>query len=315
MKDSLKRIIAVGVSSFLMIPTVIFSKKIDKCDIEKCDTTFVDDCDLAPLVVETTTTCSTTTSVITTTATSTSTTIVTTTEKIDKYKNIRFLEGLKNNDLTIDELDNFIIRYCGFAKLSYDDALEVLKSNLSSIENDYQSIRGGIMCSLFMYANENGILKVHTDDREIREEMTQEDKENLMIEFCDNLCLSVEDKYIVLSAFREETGRGVSERCVYDNNYGGIRIYNEEGCNGEYGKFSTPEFGIYRQVKCVNGKLINIHNEGVYDIDSVAYEFACRYNPDYASLYSQKILGWVYDVQNDYGDFSKINSPYTYIKK
>ena len=60
---------------------------------------------------------------------------------------------MKNNDLSIEELDSFIKRYSSLAKLSYEDALKVIDENIDSIENDYNSIRGGIMCSLFSYVN------------------------------------------------------------------------------------------------------------------------------------------------------------------
>lgn len=260
-------------------------------------------------IVSTTTTMNTTTTTnAITTTTSTTTTVVTTTEPVDIYKHIRNLEQLKNNDLSIEDLDLFINKYASYTKLSYEEALEVINNNIETIENDYQSIRGGIMCTLFSYSNDNGLLSVYTEDRDIRVDMTQQEKESIMIEFCDNLCMCTDDKYIVLSAFREETGRGISEMCVYNNNYGGIRIYGEAGCNGEYGKYSTPEFGIYREVKCVGNKLSNIRSNGTTDINSVVYAFACRYNPEYADHYSSKISGWVYDVQRDYGDFSNTES-------
>lgn len=248
------------------------------------------------------------------TTTSTVTTTVATTEVVDQYKDIRQFEKLKNNNLSIEEIDLFIKRYSEFSKLSYDEALDVLNNNIESIENDYVSIRGGIMCSLFSYSNENGYLKVHTEDREIRENMTQEDKEYLIIEFCDNLGLSYDDICIVIAAFREETGNGTSYKCVNDNNYGGIRIYGEEGCNGEYGMYSTPEFGIYRHVKCVSNKLIDIRNQEINDLESVVYNFAYRYNRDYASQYSNKILNWVYNVQDDYESFDYGSLQKRYIK-
>ena len=242
-----------------------------------------------------------------TTIPTTEATTIPTTEPttIDEYKNIRNLELLKNNDLKIEELDEFIKEYSNYTKLSYEESIKVINENIESIENEYKSIRGGIMCTLFTYSNEMGNLSPYTENREIREEMTQEEKEKIMIEFCDNLCMETDDKYIVLSAFREETGCGTSHKCIYDNNYGGIRIYGEAGCNGEYGRYSTPEFGIYREVKLVNKKLTSIRENGTNDLNSVVYAFARRYNPDYASEYSGKIMKWVYKVQNDYGDFTK----------
>lgn len=257
--------------------------------------------------IESTTT-STTNTTTTVSTTTTTTTVVTTTEPIDIYKHIRNLESLKNNDLAIEDLDLFINKYAGYTKLSYDEALDIINNNIDTIENDYQSIRGGIMCTLFSYSNDNGLLSVYTNDKEIRPEMTCEEKEKIMIEFSDNLCMCNDDKYIVLAAFREETGRGISERCVYDNNYGGIRIYGEAGCNGEYGMYSTPEFGMYREVKLIYNKLVSIRSNGASDINSVIYSFACRYNPDYADHYAGKISGWVSNVQSEYGDFTSIDS-------
>lgn len=258
----------------------------------------------------TTTTTVTTTSIVTTT-----TSIVTTKEVIDEFRDIRKYENLKNNDLSIEELDSFIKRYSSLAKLSYEDALKVIDENIDSIENDYNSIRGGIMCSLFSYSCDNGILSPYAMDKETRVDMTQEEKENIMIEFCNNLGLNSDDISIVISVFREETGNGTSSRCVNDNNYGGIRIYGEAGCNGEYGIYSTPEFGIYRQVKCVSNKLLNIRGDGINDLNSVVYSFACRYNPQYADTYSSKIMGWLYNVQSDYGDFSDKTESKCYTKK
>lgn len=259
--------------------------------------------EVIPPVAQITTALKTTTTTVTTTTQTT-----TTTEPVDEYKDIRNLEMLSNNDLSISELKDFIVKYSGYAKLDYKDALKVINDNVETIESDYSSIRGGIMCTLFTYSNEQGILSPYTSDREIREDMTQEEKESIMIEFCDNLCMCNDDKYIVLSAFREETWNGTSSRCVYDNNYGGIRIYGEAGCNGEYGMYSTPEFGIYREVKLIYNKLVSIRNNGTSDINSVVYSFACKYNPEYASTYSNKIMGWVYNVQNEYGDFSSSSS-------
>lgn len=247
----------------------------------------------------------TVTTVVTTTTTTT--TAVTTTEPVDEYKKIRNLELLKNNDLSIEELNNFIVKYASYTKLNYDEALYAINENIDSVENDYESIRGGIMCILFSYSNNAGILSPYTYDKEVREDMTQEEKEKTMIEFCDNLCMSNDDKSIVLAAFREETGCGTSYRCVQDNNYGGIRIYGEAGCNGQYGMYSTPEFGMYREVKLIYNKLVSIRSNGTNDLNSVVYAFAKRYNPDHADMYSGKILNWVYNVQNDYGNFSEVS--------
>jgi len=238
-----------------------------------------------------------------------STTVTTTTENVDQFKNIRKFECLKNNDLEIEQLDIFIRKYASFSKLSYEDALNVLSENIESVELDYESIRGGIMCNLFSYSNNNGILSVYTNDKEIREDMNQQEKEEKIIEFCNNLSLCDDDISLILAVFREETGNGTSYRCINDNNYGGIRIYGEEGCNGEYGMYSTPEFGAYRHVKCIFNKLKNIRGNGNNDLESVVYEFAYNYNRDYASTYSSKILNWIYSVRDDYDSFNNDEFP------
>ena len=198
MNGYMKKIIALSISSISFLPSVfVSSASIRSGEIDSNDSSYIesidDDID-SDICIETTTE---TTEMVTTES------LVTTTEPVDVFKDIRFLENLSNNDLSIEELDNFIIRYCELSKLSYDVALDVLKDNIDTIESDYISIRGGIMVSLFDYSTNNGILSPYTENRVIREDMTQEEKENIMLEFCDNLCLSVEDKYIVLSAFRE----------------------------------------------------------------------------------------------------------------
>ena len=311
MKKSIKNIKVFVCSAVLLFPLVSstysdnaksnaileIESEYDNKEVE-IETTYVE-----PTLEVTTTTVTTTMPV--------TTTVVTTTEPVDEYKHIRNLEVLKNNDLTIEELDFFINKYAGYTKLSYEDALKVINDNIDSIESDYQSIRGGIMVTLFNHSNEIGLLSPYTCDREIREDMTQEEKESTMLEFCDNLCMCNDDKAIVLAAFREETGRGTSYMCVQNNNYGGIRIYGEAGCNGEYGMYSTPEFGMYREVSLINKKLTSIRSEGTSELSSVVYSFACRYNPDYADHYSGKILNWVYDVYNDYGDFTSKQKVYS----
>ena len=305
-KNSIK--IKIFVAATLILPTVGALSIANKNETKELEMIHADDNMVEELTTEPTTLVeSTTTTVESTTTMVTTTTVVTTTEPVDIYKHLRHLELLNNNDLSIEELDSFINKYAGYAKLSYDEALQVINDNIDSIK-EYESIRGGIMCTLFSYSNEIGLLSPYTENREIRPDMTQEEKESIMIEFSDNLCMCVDDKYIVLSAFREETGRGISDMCVYNNNYGGIRIYGEAGCNGEYGRYSTPEFGMYREVSLINKKLKSIRENGTNDIGSVVYAFACRYNPDYADHYSGKIMNWVYDVQNDYGDFSNTES-------
>lgn len=316
MENDLKKIIGVTISTIALVPAVIMGKATFG-DYKKDVSSYNDnEKSISSQDNDVLTTNNATEAIyVVPTETVVITTEPTTVEIIDEFKDIRFLENLKNNDLSIDELFKFIIRYCEFSKLSYETGLDVIKNNVQSIENDYQSIRGGIMCTLFDYSTQNGLLSPYTNDREIREEMTQEEKESTLIEFSDNLCLSSEDKYIVLAAFREETGNGTSRKCVYDNNYGGIRVYGEAGCNGQYGMYSTPEYGMFRQVKLISKKLNDIHSNGTYDLNSVVYSFASRYNPEHASTYSSKIMNWVNKVQNDYGDFSNLNYEKVYTIK
>ena len=164
------------------------------------------------IVIETTTTTSLTTTIVTT---PTTTIPVTTIPPVDIYKDIRFLEDVSNNDLTIEELNKFIIKYSSLAHYSYYDALDIIKNNLDSINKDYDSIKGGIMCTLFETASENNVLSGYCDSSIIElRNMTLEEQESIMLEMCDNLSLTTDEKLIVLAIFRHETGNGESNLCL-----------------------------------------------------------------------------------------------------
>lgn len=245
------------------------------------------------------TTAVTTTIPVTTTVTTT--TKVTTT--VDQYREIRELEKLSNNDLTLEELDDFIVKYSKLSHYSYKSAVEIIKENKDTIENDYNSIKGGIMQILFESASDNDILSGYCsyDKLELRE-MSLEEKEAIMLEMCDNLGLNSDEKLIVLAIFRWETGWGESNLCVNSNNYGGMRLGS-----GEFAIYQTPEYGIYRTVNCVSRHINNQKANGYTSLDSIVAGMSSSYCPSTAADWANKILGFTYGVASDYNYFEEGN--------
>lgn len=251
----------------------------------------------------TTTTIQTTTTAQTTTTTTTTETTTTTTEPVDEYKDIRFLEELDNNDLSIDELDDFIEKYSSYSHYSYEQSLDIIKNNLESINNDYESIKGGIMCTLFESASENNVLSGYCSyDKIEQRDMTLQEQEEIMLEMCDNLSLSTNEKLVALAIFRHETGNGTSSRCVNDNNYGGIRLGS-----GEYAIYQTPEYGIYRTLMCINNHMKRSLANGNTSLEAFVYGVATGYNGPYADVWTSKILEFVGYVSSDYNNFENGN--------
>lgn len=245
----------------------------------------------------------TTTSVIETTTLTTTIPPITTTTTEDIYKDIRFLEYVDNNDCNLEELNDFIIKYSALSKYSYYEALELIKNNLDSISSDYISIKGGIMCTLFESASDANLLRGYCSYDIIEQrEMSLEEQEQIMLEMCDNLNLSKDEKLIVLAVFRHETGNGTSRRCVSDNNYGGIRL-----SSGEYAIYQTPEYGIYRTVMCIRRHINNQKNNGYTSLDSIVSGMSYSYCPATAIEWTNKILEFVGYASTDYNNFENGN--------
>ena len=246
------------------------------------------------------TTTSTTSTSTSTTSTSTSTTVCTT-ESI--YKDIMFLYGI-DDSYSLEDIDYLVSKYSGYCNLPYDTCVSILNDNIDSVLN-YNSFEEGIMRTLFEISSDMGLLSSYcTDGNKVVKEMDRDSKESIMIDMCNVMGISDDDKKIILAIFRWETGHGMSSLCAYSNNYGGIRVYN-----GEFGIYQTPEYGMYRAIECMYGHICRAHDDGCYDIYSVVNNMSYSYCPYTAGDWANSINDMIYSV-DDYYDFDS-----GYVKK
>lgn len=237
----------------------------------------------------------------TTTSSFTTTTVVTTTESI--YKDIMFLYNIDNN-YSLEDINYIIIKYSDYCNLSYDASISILKDNIEDIIN-YNSLEEGIMCTLFERGSDLGLLSSYcTNESKITKDIDRDTKEKIMIDMCDVMGIIDNDKKIILSIFRWETGNGTSNLCVNSNNYGGIRVYN-----GEFGIYQTPEYGMYRAILCIYNHICSARNNGCNDTYSIINHMSYAYCPGTASDWSNSINNMFYSVDNYYDFDSK------YVKK
>lgn len=227
--------------------------------------------------------------------------IIETTESttINPYSEIMFLENVDSN-VSLEDLNDFIIKYAFYSKYSYSDAVNIIYNNLDTIISDYSTLKGGIMCTLFNSASNDGLLSSTCNYSSVeKRDMTLEEKEVIMLDMCDALGLSNTDKTIVLAIFRHETGNGTSNRCVNDNNYGGIKV-------GEYfGVYQTPEYRIYKAIMCIDGHIErNKSKMGTSDMYTIVSSMSYSYCPGTASDWTSKIISFTNKVSEDYSDFS-----------
>lgn len=239
-------------------------------------------------------TCPTSTSTTTSTTTTTTTTTITTTT--NKYSEIMFLDNIDNN-YNIEQINDFIIKYSSYSHFSYDEAISIIKDNLDHITSNYSSLETGVMCTLFDTAVESNILSNYCsyDVIELRE-MDRDQKEAIMLDICDSFGISSNDKKIILAIFRWETGHGQSNLCVNSNNYGGIRVGN-----GEFGRYQTPEYGMYSAIKCIIGHINRSKEQtGSYEIYDILNHMSKSYCPGTAQDWTNKVYSMVNNVEDDY---------------
>ena len=238
--------------------------------------------------------------------TSTETTTVTTTKIIETtvpttvnpYSDILFLNDIDSN-ISLEEINNYIIKYSSYSKYSYDEAVDIIYNNLDNV-NNYSSLKGYILCTLFDSANSDGLLSSTCSSSIVENrDMDLQQKEEIMLDMCDSLSLSNTDKTIVLAIFRHETGNGTSSRCVNDNNYGGIKV-------GEsFGVYQTPEYGIYKAIMCIDGHIErNKEKLGTDDMYSIVSGMSYSYCPGTASDWTNKVISFCNTVSYDYNNFA-----------
>ena len=227
------------------------------------------------------------------TCTTTQTTTVTTVTTESIYKNIMFL-GVYNSDYSLEDINGLIIKYSGYCNLSYDTCVSILSDNHDCIPN-YSSFEEGIMRTLFEKASDMGLLNSYCPGNAVVREMDRDQKEAIMLDMCNVMGISNDDKKIILSIFRWETGHGNSYLCASCNNYGGIRVYN-----GEFGIYQTPEYGMYRAILYMYDHICRARNNGCSDIYSVISYMSSAYCPGTASAWTSSISGMISGLESYY---------------
>lgn len=219
---------------------------------------------------------------------------------VNEYQSIMFLDGVDSN-YTVEEINDLIVKYSSYSLFTYDEAISIIEDNLEYITSNYSSLETGIMCILFDTASERGLLSSYCNyDKVERRDMTRDEQETIMLEICDSFGISNDDKTIVLAVFRHETGNGTSSRCVNDNNYGGIYISSI----GDFGIYQTPEYGMYRAIKCIIGHIERVKNKtGSSDVYNIIYGMSFSYCPGTASDWTSKVFSMYGQVDSYYNSF------------
>ncbi len=220
----------------------------------------------------------------------TTSTTYTTTENI--YKDIMFLY---NDNYSMSQINDMIIKYSSYCNISYNDAVSILKKNIDSF-NQYNSLENYVMSGLFDGASDLGLLSSFCTDGIIKKEMSRDEMEAKMIDMCNVMGMSNDDIKIVLSIFRWETGHGTSSLCVNCNNYGGIKVGND------FGIYQTPEFGMYKAIRCINWHIKTSRDKGFNDVNSIVSDMSFRYCYDTANEWANCINEMINSV-NEYYHF------------
>lgn len=214
---------------------------------------------------------------------------------IDEYQEVRGIS--ETTGISVMELRPFIEKYSNLSHHKYRDSIEIIKKNMSVIQNEYNKPRAGIMCVLFDDSYDKKILRCDCPEELIeRKEMTQDEQEGFILEMCDNYGMTEDEKTISLSIFRLETGNGASELCKNDNNYGGIRLLN-----GEFGKYQTPYYGMYEALCCIKKYIDAAKDQGITDINGIVNYTSQFYCGDTSYEWTIGVMGLVPEVQEYYG--------------
>lgn len=227
------------------------------------------------------------------------TTFTTTTENI--YKDIMFLNNI---NYSMEDINGMIVKYSSYSDISYDVAVSILHDNFDNI-NKYNSLEDFIMRSLFDGALEADLLSKFCDDENKKtKSMSRDEQESIIINMCDIMGISNDDKKIILAIFRWETDHGTSYLCVNNNNYGGVKV------GDNFCIYQTPEFGMYEAIKCVYGHITTSKNNGCTDINSIICDMSYRYCFNTAAEWAKSINGMIYGVSEYYSDFENTEKKY-----
>ena len=220
--------------------------------------------------------------------------------------------------INYDTLQDYICYYSEYSNYSFDEALEIVYDNKDSIKQNYNNdIFGGIMDTLFTKAEEEGRVDCHCkpeevvvkyqtfpnsfyDQAEMDKKMEQcANIEETLVSMCNHMGMTEEEKNLALAIFRQETDYGASERCVYNNNYGGIVF------DGEFAVFSNPEFGMYKTLGVMKNFFENAKNNGCTTVDQMIFNIAPTYCTHTPFEWSKSVSSMYYNVVDEYSNTNK----------
>ena len=224
----------------------------------------------------------------------------------------------KAYDINYEEIRDFVNKYSGYANYTYEEALDVVYNGTINNERSMEkNPKTRMMYIIFDNAEKEGKVNSHCENWEIEtrystfpnsyydvDEMNSKliqnsEIEKELISLCDDLGIEGEDKYLAIAIFRQETDYGASERCVKENNFGGIVFDNQ------FAVFSNPDYGMYKTLDVIKGFITTAKSEGCYDIDSKIVNIAptyCTHTPD---EWIDAIYPMYLNVVNDYNSNDK----------
>ena len=215
--------------------------------------------------------------------------------------------------MTPMELDEFLKRYSDYSLKSYDECIEIVEKNLKNIVTNYDNFKEGMMVTIFDEAYNDNTISIqdtnniiikyeqipNTDnDIEQNQKLMEQCKkqEEKLLQICDDLEMSSEEKIICASIFRFETGYGNSDFCIYQNNYGGNRVpYSLEYCS-----FTTAEFGMYYQIMNLKSLYFTrLKEEGHKELYDLIRNISYMYS-EVPDTWYERIIPVVEQVESDY---------------
>ena len=192
--------------------------------------------------------------------------------KID-YQDYEKVEHKLNNEFDIIE------EYSNMYFMDYDRVKQIYLSNYDEINNS-----NNIELSLLLKVKDEFYSDASIDKTPIVTGKTSEEKEKYIIDIAEGI-YKVEDKdelATLLAIHRLETSWGMSDRCVYQNNPGGLKE------DGEFLEFKTFEIGAESFVR------------NVLKIKTIAennYQFDCDILYGMQQIYCDDDIRWAIEAE------------------
>lgn len=210
---------------------------------------------------------------------------------------------ISSNNAKINESDQFVAKLSSMYFMDYDDVNEIYLENKDEIDSSDNFELAYLLKVKDEFYKDDSI-----DKESIVSNMSSKEKEQCIIEIAKNIYkIDDEETYALLLAIhRLETYYGTSDKCVYDNNPGGLRA------GGNFLTFKTFEIGaesFVRNTLKIRGQAIE--ENGYDDIEYSMQTIYCEGEND-----------WAYQVEslkNDILDSNQIeeylSDAKTYVKK